>query len=108
MSGNMNKHRVQLQYTKKEVRALLDTAYRHHVDRGGCYVTQSAAIHICSQDDAPAHQRDTTAPLGTLYFDWTTLRLTDIDCEAPFALADALIELGKLETLAFGKKMYGQ
>lgn len=104
----MIKHRVQLQYTKKEVRALLDTAYRHHVDQGGCYTTQSSAIHICSQDDAPTSQGAATAPLGTLYFDWTTLRLTDIACEAPFALEDALTSLGKLETLAFGKKMYGR
>ena len=104
----MIKHHVQLQYTKKEVRALLDTAYRHHVDRGGCYATQSAAIHVCSQAEALATQGASTAPLGTLYFNWTTLRLTDIDCEAPFALEDALTELGKLETLAFGKKMYGR
>lgn len=104
----MTQHKVQLQYTKKEVRALLDTAYRHHIDRGGYYATQSAAIQIWSQCGLPVLQPTAAAPLGTFYFDWTTLRLTAIHCDERFALDDALTELGKLEEMAFGKKKNGR
>ena len=104
----MTRHNVQLQYTKKEVRALLDTASRHHVDRGGSYATQSAAIHIWSQVATSVSQPAASAPLGTFYFDWTTLRLATIDCNERFALDDALTELGKIEEMAFGKKKNGR
>ena len=104
----MTQHKVQLQYTKKEVRALLDTAYRHHIDRGGYYATQSAAIQIWSPCGLPVPQPTAAAPLGTFYFDWTTLRLATIDCDERFALDDALTELGKLEEMAFGKKKNGR
>jgi hypothetical protein len=104
----MIRHNVQLQYTKKEVRALLDTASRHHVDRGGSYATQSAAIHVWSPSGLPVPQPAAAVPLGTFYFDWTTLRLATIDCDEHFALDEALSELGKIEEMAFGKKKNGR
>ena len=75
------RHNVQLQYTKKEVRALLNAAYQSHVDKGGRYTTHNAEIRVQPQDTASDAVRP--PPLCTLYFDWTTLRLTTIECAAP-------------------------
>ena len=102
------RHTVQLQYAKKEVRKLLDTANQHRVDTGGRYRTQSAAIHIGLPPDTALAPVDTAGTMGTFYFDWTTLRLHAIECGAGQQLDDLLGELGTLEEMAFGKKKYGR
>jgi hypothetical protein len=48
------------------------------------------------------------ATMGTFYFDWTTLRLHEIECGDGQQLDDLLCELGTLEEMAFGKKKHGR
>lgn len=102
------RHKVQLQYAKKEVRKLLDTANQHRVDTGGRYHTQSAAIRIELPSRTASAPVDMAATMGTFYFDWATLRLQEIECGDGQQLDDLLCELGTLEELAFGKKKHGR
>ena len=99
------RHRVQLQYSKKDVRALLNAAHRNHVDQGGRYATKNASIQVWPQAESldPA----TTDSICTLYFDWTTLRLDDIECTEDQSLPEMLVELGAIEQLAWGKTKHG-
>lgn len=99
------RHRVQLQYSKKEVRDLLNAAHRNHIDQGGRYTTKNSSIQIWPQTGSlDAVTKDS---MGTFYFDWTTLRLGDIECIDAQALSEMLTELGTIEMLAWGKTKHG-
>lgn len=102
------RHKVQLQYAKKEVRRLLDTANQHRVGKGGRYRTQDAVIRIELPPGTATAPVNTDAIMGTFYFDWTTLRLNEIECENGQQLDNLLCELGTLEEMAFGKKKHGR
>lgn len=102
---SITRHNVQLQYTKKEVRALLNAAYQAHVDKGGRYTTHNAEIRVQPKDTAS--DVASASPLCTLYFDWTTQRLTTIECAEHHSRQEMLLELGVIEALAWGKTKHG-
>ncbi len=99
------RHNVQLQYTKKEVRALLNAAHQSNVSEGGRYTIHNAEIRV---QPKPQPDAEHTAPLCTLYFDWTTQRLSAIECAESHSRQDMLMELGFIEELAWGKIKHGK
>ena len=104
----LTKYGAHFPYTRKEVFALFAGAHAGDVEHGGRYDARSGLLYIWSHAWRTPALRDESTLVGYLYFDWLTDRLTQIEWDEGFELADVLHELALLEEQTLGAVKHGQ
>jgi hypothetical protein len=102
------KYRANFSYAREELFALFACAQAGDVERGGRYDARGGVLHIWSHPWRTQALRDESTLVGSLYFEWLTDRLTQIEWDVGFDLADLLSELALLEEHALGEVKHGQ
>jgi hypothetical protein len=104
----LTKHGAQFPYARQELIALFTCASQDEVEQGGRYEVRSAAVHVWSHPRRTSTLRDESSLVGSFYVNWQTERLTQIEWDEGFELADLLHELALLEEQAFGHVKHGK
>jgi hypothetical protein len=104
----LTKYRANFPYAREELFALFACAQAGDVERGGRSDARGGVLHIWSHPWRTQVLRDESTLVGSLYFEWLTDRLTQIEWDAGFDLADLLYELALLEEHALGEVKHGQ
>ena len=102
------RHKVDLSYTHEELLALFDAASREDVESGGRYDRRFGAINVWSHSWINEATRHDSATIGSFYVSWIANRISRIECDEGFDLADLLHELAILEEKALGQMKYGR
>ena len=102
------RHPVSLSYTHQELLALFDTASREDVDTGGRYDRRFGALNVWSHRWINEATRHDSATIGSFSVSWIEDRISHIECEEGFDLADLLHELAILEEKALGRIKHGR
>jgi hypothetical protein len=102
------RHNVSLSYTRQELLALFDIASREDVDTGGRYDRRFGALNVWSHHWMHEATRHDSETIGSFYVNWIDERISRIECEEGFDLADLLHELAILEEKALGRIKHGK
>jgi hypothetical protein len=101
-------YRANFSYARAELFALFACAHVGDVEHGGRYDVHGGLLYVWSHAWRTQALRDESTLVGSLYVDWLTDRLTQIEWDEGFELADLLHELALLEAQALGTIKHGQ
>jgi hypothetical protein len=104
----LTKYRANFLYDREALFALFACAEAGDVEHGGRYDPRGGVLHVWSHPWSVQALRDESTLVGSLYFDWFTDRLIEIEWDEGFELADLLHELALLEEQALGEVKHGQ
>ena len=102
------RHPVDLRYSREELFALFAVANAEDVERGGRYDARGGAINFWTHVWTHPATREESETMGTVYVNWVTDTIWEIECDEGFALDDLLLELGILELKALGRVKHGR
>ena len=100
-------HRVDLRYTKEELLTIFAVATKEDVDHRGHYECRGGAIYVWSHPWSNPATRYDSVTIGALYVNWLEERISRIETDEGFELADLLHELAVLEEKALGDTKHG-
>jgi hypothetical protein len=99
---------VDYRYSPDQLQALFDLARAEDVEKGGRYDARSGAINIYTHPWNTMTMQEESTLMGTIYvFCVEESRIWRVEIEEGFSLEDLLVELGRLEEKAIGRKMPG-
>jgi hypothetical protein len=101
------KYGANFQYVREELLALFTHAQKEDVEHGGRYEARSGVLHVWSHPWRAQAVRDESSLVGSFYVNWRTERLTQIEWDEGFELADLLHELALIEEKALGVVKHG-
>ncbi len=102
------RHRISLSYTREELHALFALASAEDVEKGGRYDARGGAVNFWTHGWMHPATREESETMGTVYVNWVSERIWQIECAEGFALDDLLLELGALELKALGRVKHGK
>jgi hypothetical protein len=102
------KYRANFPYAREELFALFACAEVGDVEHGGRYDARGGLLYVWSHAWRTQALRDESTLVGSLYFEWLSNRLTQIEWDEGFELADLLHELALLEEQALGEVKHGR
>jgi hypothetical protein len=104
----LTKYGAHFPYARAELFALFACAQAGDVEHSGRYDARGGVLHVWSHAWSTQALRDESTLVGSLYFDWLTDRLAQIEWDEGFERADVLHELALLEEQALGEVKHGQ
>src|ERR671925_672072 len=95
-------------YAREELLALFTCAQREDGEHGGRYDSRGVVLNVWSHPWHTQAARDESTLVGSFSVTWLTDRLTHIEWDDGFELADLLHELALLEEKALGAVKHGR
>ena len=102
------KYAANFLYAREELFALIACAQAEDVEHGGRYDSRGGVLNIWSHPWHTQAARDESTLVGSFSINWLTDRLTHIEWDEGFELADLLHELALLEEKALGAVKHGR
>jgi hypothetical protein len=104
----LTKYGANFPYTREELLALLTCAQQEDVETGGRYDWRGGVLDVWSHPWSTQALRDESTLVGSFYVNWLTERLSQIEWDDGFELADLLHELALLEEKALSAVKHGR
>ena len=104
----LTKYGANFPYAREELLALFTCAQQEDVAQGGRYDSRHGVLHVWSHPWRTQAMRDESTLVGSFYVNWLTERLSQIEWDEGFELADLLHELALLEEKALEAVKHGR
>jgi hypothetical protein len=106
---NAENVRINLRYDRADLKALLQYAKAHDVERGGRYdIRKPPRLNIWTHTWIHPGCREESSLMFSLEFDWNTASLMSVMLQPGYDWQGFLDELARLECSALGDKVYGR
>lgn len=104
----LTKYGANFPYARDELLALFKCAQQEDVEQGGRYDSRGSVLRVWSHPWHTPAMRDESTLVGSFYVNWLTERLSQIEWDEGFELADLLHELALLEEKALAAVKHGR